>query len=150
VVGVDPAFGGDAETGIILAAVTTAQTYVVLEDLSGNHKPEAWLDIVKNLALKFNATISVEVNHGGNLVADLLKGFPVVEQRAYVNKYSRSMPCYLMYHQKQVFHAKKFPLLEEQMCNFENSKKDRVDALVWALHYLRNRYTKTYSSFEIF
>jgi phage terminase large subunit-like protein len=143
VIGVDPAFGGDGETGIILAAVTNSQKYLVLDDFSGSYKPEVWVRMIKEVATKLkNCTIAVEVNHGGNIFQDLFKNFRVIEQRAVTSKYSRSMPCYLMYHNNQVLHNHKMLQLEEQMCNFESARKDRVDALVWALHYLRHRYDK--------
>jgi phage terminase large subunit-like protein len=150
IIGVDPAFGGRSETGIILLGINHDHKYIVLEDFSGQYKPEFWLDLIRQLAFKFQAAISIEINHGGDIFRDLLKGFRIIEQRAFISKYSRSIPCYIMYHNGQVLHHKPLEKLENQMCNFQENSKDRIDALVWALHYARSQHGDRTEYFHFF
>ncbi len=148
-IGVDPAFGGNSEIGIILTGINKDNKYIVLEDFSGYYEPYVWHYIVVTLARKFNGTIILEVNHGGEVLSSLFAGLKIQNERANDNKYNRSVPCYLMYHQREVFHYKQFPELEDQMLYFnEINKKDRLDALVWALRFLKSRYTPAYWTYE--
>lgn len=141
VIGVDPGFGGNSETGIVLSAINEKKTYEVIDDFSGNYKPEEWIYLVKAISKHFNGIISIETNHGNDLITSIFVNYPVVPQKTYINKYSRSLPIYLLYNNKNVLHRTNFNFLENSMINFETSKKDRIDALVWSLDYLRKNYS---------
>ena len=144
-IGVDPAFGGNSEIGIILTGITKENKYIVLDDFSGYYEPPVWHFIVVNLAMKFNGTVVLETNHGGEVLSSLFAGLKLQTERANDNKYNRSIPCYMMYHKREVYHYKQFHALEEQMLHFnEVRRKDRLDALVWAFKFLKSRYTPSY------
>lgn len=145
-IGVDPAFGGDCEVGIILTGLYENKNIIVLEDFSGFYKPETWIYIVQKLSMSFeNSVISIEINHGGNLITSLFQGFKIIPQRAINSKYERASVCYLMYKNHQIKHLYKMEKLEQEMIYFKEKKKDRVDALVWALLYLKNISTENTS-----
>ena len=87
----------------------------------------------------------VEINQGGHLLKDLFKGqCPVKEVRATESKFVRAIPAFIMYENREVIHYKPLEILEKQMLNFRPNQNDRVDALVWALDYLKHRYTPNY------
>ena len=134
--GVDPAFGGSSETGIILGGRTRDRQIIILGDLSGHYKPETWIYYVQKLAMEFQSTIAIEINHGGELLSNIFANFSVAPQRAFKSKYERAIACYILYKKGLVTHLHPFIKLEEQMLYFEKTKKDRVDALVWLVTYL--------------
>lgn len=133
-IGIDPAFGGESEVGIILGGKLSNEI-IILGDFSGYYKPEVWIYYVQKLAMAFDCIISIEINHGGQLLTSLFSGFAVYPQRALTSKYERALQCYLLYKQRKVLHLDYFVKLEEQMLFFKTKKKDRVDALVWLLNY---------------
>ena len=145
-IGVDPAFGGKSETGIILVGVTKNNQYYVLEDLSGNYSCSVWTRIVRHLSMKFSrCSISIETNHGGGIFREIFGGHMYIkENRATESKLKRSVASLLMYENSEVIHYKPFKFLEGQMLNFRPNSNDRVDALVWALKFLKNRYNPNY------
>lgn len=67
---------------------------------------------------------------------------PVKEVRASRGKWLRAEPVAALYAQGRVMHARRFPELEDEMCDFGpdglsgGRSPDRVDALVWALSEL--------------
>lgn len=67
---------------------------------------------------------------------------PVREVRASRGKWLRAEPVAALYAQGRVVHARRFPELEDEMCDFGpdglsgGRSPDRVDALVWALSEL--------------
>ena len=87
--------------------------------------------------------IVAEVNQGGEMVAAVLRtvdaAVPVREVRASRGKWLRAEPVAALYAQGRVVHARRFPELEDEMCDFGpeglsgGRSPDRVDALVWAL-----------------
>lgn len=145
-IGIDPAFGGRSETGIILVGVTKNNQYYVLEDLSGNYSCSVWTRIVRFLSKKFyRCSISIETNHGGGIFREIFGGHMYIkENRAFENKFKRSVSSLIMYENSEVIHYKPFKILEGQMLNFRPNQNDRVDALVWALKFLKNRYNPDY------
>ncbi len=84
-----------------------------------------------------------EVNQGGEMVTAVLRtvdpAVPVKEVRASRGKWLRAEPVAALYAQGRVVHARHFPELEDEMCDFGpdglsgGRSPDRVDALVWAI-----------------
>jgi phage terminase large subunit-like protein len=85
----------------------------------------------------------VEVNQGGDLIADVLrsvdKTLPVLTVRARRGKMLRAEPVAALYEQGRVWHAQRFRQLEDEMCDFtaqgltNGRSPERLDAFVWAL-----------------
>ncbi|MGB6119241.1 MAG: ATP-binding protein, partial [Mesorhizobium sp.] len=77
------------------------------------------------------------------MVASVLRSVdqtvPVKPVRASVGKRARAEPVALFYEQGRVRHDRRFPELEDEMCDFGRDglsggrSPDRLDALVWAL-----------------
>ena len=84
-----------------------------------------------------------EVNQGGDMVTAVLRtvdpSVPVKAVRALRGKWLRAEPVAALYEQGRVRHARRFPALEDEMCDFGldglsgGRSPDRVDALVWAV-----------------
>lgn len=147
VVGVDPAVtnGCDSdETGIVVAGRGSDNNIYILEDASGHYSPRDWARKVVNVSRKYNADcIVAEVNNGGDLVSEMIRGvdnlIPCVSVRAIRGKEMRAEPVAMMYSSSKIFHMKKFDALESQMLGFTRNSKgspDRVDAMVWAVMHL--------------
>ena len=147
VVGVDPAVTSAStsdETGIVVAGVagtgSDAQFYV-LADESLRASPHRWASRVVSAYRKWDADrVVVEVNQGGDLVADTLSSIsanlPVQKVRATRGKQVRAEPIVSLYEQGRVHHVGVLAELEEQATTWVPSigrSPDRVDALVWAL-----------------
>lgn len=147
VIGVDPAVTNSVnsdETGIIVAGRDANNEYYIIGDYSGKFRPQDWASLVVNLYYKFNAScVVIEVNQGGDLATELIAqcdATVIVEPvRAVKSKVVRAQPVAALYDQKRVFHIQRFFELELQMLDFHTtgSSPDRVDALVWALSYLK-------------
>jgi predicted phage terminase large subunit-like protein len=141
--GVDPAVGGGDETGIIVVGRAEDGSLWVLDDRSLRASPDKWANVIATTAKQWRVMkIVVEVNQGGALVEDLLrtKGvrWPIHAVRAKAGKIARAEPVAASYAEGLVFHAKRFDLLEDQMCaaipgGTMASSPDRLDALVWGL-----------------
>lgn len=151
--GVDPAVGGGDETGIIVVGRAEDGLLWVLDDRSLKAPPDQWAEVIVSTANKWRVMkIVVEVNQGGALVEDLLrtKGvrWPVHAVRAKKGKIARAEPVAASYAEGLVFHAKRFELLEDQMCSAIPgasmvSSPDRLDALVWGLTALMRQDRRT-------
>lgn len=141
VIGVDPGFQGKSETGIILSGMNIENNFYVLEDYSGVYKADEWINIIVNIAIKYQAEVFLEINQGGSFLTQMIrkenKNIKIHEVTATKSKYQRSIPIFLLYTKQIVFHVKKFKLLEEQMLYF-TPQKDRLDALVWSIYGLYN------------
>jgi len=152
VIGVDPAATArddSDETGIILAALHRnrddgSEFVVVHHDWSGRYSPGRWAEIVCDYARRYKATVVIEVNQGGDMVAHTLRTawaeVPIQEVRATTGKALRADPVVAMYEQGRVRHLGEFPKLETQMRGWDpsgsRSSPDRLDALVWAVYGL--------------
>ncbi|MES2462919.1 MAG: terminase family protein, partial [Armatimonadota bacterium] len=159
-IGVDPAVadpdkaGKDteeqtAETGIIVAAITGGPDPhgYILDDKSLRDSPNGWGGAVVD-AYKLHSAdkIVAEVNNGGALVEFVLQS--VAKDRnvrisykavhASRGKLIRAEPVAALYEQEKVHHVGTFPVLEDQMCDWEPGmpSPDHLDALVWVLTYL--------------
>lgn len=154
VIGVDPAVGGDDEAGIVIAGRDQHGTCWVLDDASLRAAPAQWAARIVQVSRRWRANrVIVEVNQGGQLVADILhtKGvrLPIQAVHARQAKISRAEPVAAAYAEGKVLHGGRFDRLEDQMCTASpgrGASPDRLDALVWALTGLIwRRQTKTRS-----
>lgn len=152
VVAVDPAVTtneGSDLTGIVVASKCEDPGYVVLGDHSMKATPNTWGQAVVNLYHQHQANaVVVEVNNGGDLVAQLLKSIDksvkIIEVRASKGKYARAEPIAALYEQGKVAHrpsnGKRMHELEAEMTEYVPAtaakSPDRMDALVWALTHL--------------
>ncbi len=148
ILAVDPAMthGEESdETGIIVACMDRDGHFYVLEDLSVQAKVQDWSRIIVDAAHSYNVeTVVVEVNQGGELVANVLRTAglrkAIKPVRASTSKSARALPVAMLYQQGRVTHVHRMPKLEEQMLTFPGGchehSPDRVDALVWCLTHL--------------
>ena len=102
-----------------------------------------WARAAAKMANKYQADgVVVEVNQGGDMVADTLRAVApnlnIIEVRASKGKHVRAEPVAALYEQGRVRHVGSYPELENQLTQFttagyEGEKSpDRADALVWA------------------
>jgi len=152
VVGVDPAVTSKKtsdETGIIAAGIGVDDRYYVLDDRSLLDTPEKWAKMSVKCFHDHEANILVaEVNNGGDLISTVLRmhdpSIRVQQVWASRGKQIRAEPITMLYEQGKVSHVGYFPDLEDEQCTWDPSdpkskSPNRVDALVWALTYLRTR-----------
>ncbi len=156
VVAVDPpvSSGENADTcGIIVAGASCrgevrGWTAEVIADLSVQGlSPRGWAERVVRVFEDYNADLVVaEVNQGGNLVEDLVRGvaplLPIRPMHATKGKPARAEPVAALYEQGRVRHGATFKALEDQMLAMTPGKyygrgsPDRLDAMVWAISEL--------------
>lgn len=134
--------------GIVVAGNAGEGRAVVLEDGTVEAvSPKAWAMKAVALYHRFGAdAIVAEVNQGGEMVVSVLKAVdaavPVRQVRASRGKWMRAEPVAALYEAGKVSHARRFPALEDEMCDFGpdglsgGRSPDRLDALVWALSEL--------------
>ena len=106
--------------------------------------------------------VVAEANQGGELVRDMLRQveptLPIKIVHATRGKYQRAEPAAGLYEQNRVHHVGCHATLEDQMCSFtpdmdrRQGSPDRVDALVWALHFLliKEREPKVAQGYNLF
>ena len=150
VVGVDPPGSEEgAECGIVVVGVGQIFKEVhayVLGDYSVRGSPETWASaVVAAYHLHSADRVVAEVNHGGDMVASVIRsvesGIPFKEVRASRGKAVRAEPVVARYEGKRnprtVHHVGVHQVLEDQMCGWVPGESrfspDRVDALVWAV-----------------
>lgn len=151
VVAVDPpasASAGADSCGIVVAARGSDGNAVVLEDGTiSAATPTRWAGAAVALYHRHAADcIVAEVNQGGDMVKAVIATqdprIPVRPVRARRGKWLRAEPVAALYEQGRVKHARRFPELEDEMCDFGRDglsgghSPDRVDALVWAISEL--------------
>jgi len=139
VVAIDPtATAAGDEAGIIVAGVAGDQFYVI-EDASQHGSPLQWASAAITAYHKFKADrIIAEVNNGGEMVEQTLRTvdrtIPYTAVHASRGKATRAEPVAAFYEKGQGHHVGAFPLLEDEMCQWEPGadSPNRMDALVWA------------------
>jgi phage terminase large subunit-like protein len=156
VIGVDPSVADPEKRknpnkdpnacGIVVAAVGDDARGYVLNDLSGVYSPNDWAKIAVGAYSYYKANgIVAEVNQGGQMVEDTIKGVgpmvPVEQVSASLKKRARAEPLSMLYEQGRVSHVGRWDLLEDEMCGWDaedptQPSPNRVDALVWAFHGL--------------
>ena len=135
------------EHGIIVAGHTEDKRGVVIEDASMSGSPNEWARRAVSLYRSYQADgIVVEVNQGGDMVANTLKTIDpnvnIIERRASRGKHVRAEPIAALYEQGRIVHVGSFDTLESQMTQMTTAgyqgsgSPDRVDALVWAMSEL--------------
>lgn len=134
--------------GIVVAGLDGEGRAVVLQDATMERaRPQDWAGRAVALYHQYEADcIVAEVNQGGEMVSSVIatvdSGVPVRPVRARRGKWLRAEPVAALYEQGRVVHAGRFPLLEDEMCDFgrdglsDGRSPDRVDALVWAVSEL--------------
>lgn len=131
--------------GIVVAGELSDGRALVMADATLRRaRPTAWAQKAVALYHRYAAdAIVVEVNQGGDMVSTVIHGVDasvaVKPVRATRGKWLRAEPVAALYEQGRVAHARRFPELEDEMCDFgpsglsDNRSPDRLDALVWAL-----------------
>ncbi len=131
--------------GIIVAGLDENGVGCVLHDGTMRAaKPQEWAARAVALYHRFQAdAIVAEVNQGGEMVGNVIStvdaSVPVKPVRASRGKWLRAEPVAALYAQGRVRHVRRFPELEDEMCDFgadglsQGRSPDRVDALVWAI-----------------
>ncbi len=148
VVAVDPPASSKATAdacGIVAAGLDRRGHAVVLADETCRGlSPNGWAARAVRLFNRLCAdAIVAEINQGGDMVAAVIRSVdpqvPIRTVRASRSKWLRAEPVAALYEQGRVFHAARFPDLEDEMCDFgpdglaSGRSPDRVDALVWAV-----------------
>lgn len=153
VVALDPSVGGGDACGIVVAGAVMDgppiqwRAYVLEDCTLAGVSPTGWARAALDAADRHDADrLVAEVNQGGKLVEDVLRGLdPLVSLRcvhATRGKVARAEPVAALYEQGRVAHVPGLGALEEQMAQITTrgylgkGSPDRVDALVWALHEL--------------
>lgn len=153
VVGVDPAVTSredSDETGIICAArgpapkdsQVSGEHYYITADKSLIASPDVWARAAVKCYHDNSADrLIAETNNGGEMVELTIrtvdKNIAYKAVTASRGKMIRAEPIAALYEQGRVHHVGFFPMLEDQMCDFDPLTSpfspDRMDALVWAL-----------------
>lgn len=147
-VGVDPATAGGT-TGIVVCGMTKDKHLVVLADGSMIGTPNEWGEMAASLAADYDAPVVAESNQGGAMVEAVLDAAgvttPVHLVRAVDNKRARAEPVALMWEANRAHIVGALTMLEDQLRSWEpgNPSPDRLDAMVWAASWLRE---KTYAA----
>ena len=118
----------------------------VLEDASVRGlTPEGWARAVAECAARHGADrVVAEKNQGGAMVESVLRAqnekMPLKLVHAVEGKGARAEPVSLLYERGRVWHAGRFPALEDELCGLTphgyagpGRSPDRADALVWAI-----------------
>ena len=153
VVAVDPPVTATKDSdacGIIVAGVSCRgpqrewRAEVIADLTVQGLTPHGWAERVVRAYLEHQADrVVVEVNQGGDMVGDLLRGVdpavPVRQVRAQRGKCARAEPVAAFYERGRVRHGAVFSALEDEMRAMTQAgfmgrgSPDRLDALVWAL-----------------
>ncbi len=150
VVAIDPAaksVEGSDDTGIVVAGVADVENLThgfVLDDATMQlAKPAAWAaQAVKLYHDRKADRIVAEGNNGGEMVESVIHaqddGVPVTIVTATRGKEIRAEPVSALYEQGRVHHVGNFPLLEDELCEWDPqdataASPNRLDALVWAI-----------------
>lgn len=145
---VDPAVTSNEdsdETGIVTAARDNqdpAHFYIFADDSLAMASPDTWATkAVESYNTWGSDRVVGEVNNGGDLVEAVIRhkapSISYKEVRASRGKYTRAEPIAALYEQGRVHHVGSFPIMEDQMCDYDpntsTKSPDRMDALVWVL-----------------
>lgn len=145
VVAIDPSVSSesaDAATGIVVAGRgDDGHGYLLADGSLERPTPDEWGRQAASLYNTHQANrIIAEVNNGGDLVEANLKSvqrnLPVTKIRASRGKDIRAEPIAALCEQHRIHHVGTFPLLEDELCQWEPGvsrfSPNRLDAYVWA------------------
>lgn len=145
VVAIDPAATKNPdsdETGIVVCGLGSDDQGYILADLSLRGTPEEWGRAAVNAYHEFHADrIIGETNNGGDMVEHVIrsvdKSVAFRAVHASRGKITRAEPVSALYEQDRCHHVGAFPVLEDQMCEYDPKtakfSPDRMDAAVWGL-----------------
>lgn len=135
-----------AEAGIVgggIATINGVDHGYVLDDKSTFGSPAEWAQVAVDLfRSRRSDRIVAEVNNGGHMVEMTIRAIdrkvPYTAVHASRGKFTRAEPVSALYEQRRVHHVGSFPVLEDEMCDWEPGmpSPNRMDALVWLLTYL--------------
>ncbi|WP_435008000.1 DNA-packaging protein [Tundrisphaera lichenicola] len=143
VIAIDPAAKKNPnsdETGITAEGMGFEGHGYLLADLSMRGTPEEWGRAAVNAYYEFKADrIVAEVNNGGDMVEHVIrsidKNIPFTAVHASRGKITRAEPISALYEQGRIHHVGCFPVLEDQMCEYDPKtadwSPDRMDSAVW-------------------
>lgn len=143
VVAIDPAATSNQdsdETGIIVQGLGSDSQGYVLADLSMRGTPQEWARVAVNAYHEYKADrIIGETNNGGEMVETVIrmidKNVAFKAVHASRGKITRAEPISALYEQKRCHHLGCFPVLEDQLCDYDprtaKYSPDHMDALVW-------------------
>ncbi len=149
VVAIDPAVTGNAdsdETGITVNGLGSDDHGYLLADLSMRGTPDEWAKVAVNAYHDWKADrIIGETNNGGDMIETVIrmvdKNVSYKAVHASRGKITRAEPISALYEQKRCHHVGFFPVLEDQMCDYDPDTSkyspDRMDANVWGFTELR-------------
>jgi phage terminase large subunit-like protein len=143
VIAIDPSATSNPdsdECGITVQGLGSDNHGYVLADLSLQGTPEEWGRVAVNAYHDWKADrIIAETNNGGEMVETVIRmvdrkvSFKAVH--ASRGKITRAEPISALYEQSKCHHVGCFPVLEDQMCDYDpktaDYSPDRMDALVW-------------------
>jgi len=147
VIGVDPPATAAGTCGISVCGQGRDGLLYVLADLSaGGLSPNGWARKVAKAAAAWEADrVIAEVNHGGDMVRDVLKAvapaLPLRLVRASSGKSARAEPIAALFENGEAKFAGRFPDLEDELAGMVSGGRyegpggspDRADAMVWAM-----------------
>jgi phage terminase large subunit-like protein len=147
VVGVDPPATAAGTCGISVCGQRRDGLLYVLADLSaGGLSPNGWARAVAKAAADWRADrVVAEVNHGGDMVREVLKAvapaLPLKLVRASRGKVARAEPVAALFENQEAKFAGRFPDLEDELAGLVSGghyegpggSPDRADAMVWAM-----------------
>lgn len=101
---------GDAQGIIVAGKLARQDRYVVLEDLTGQRRPEQWASVAVKAARRWGAdSIIAEKNYGGAMVRAVIQhanpDCPVRLVTASKGKTLRAQPVSMLYEQEKVAHS---------------------------------------------
>ena len=113
----------------------------LLDDFSIRASPEKWARRAIQAYQEHKADLIIaESNNGGEMVRLVLQAVdpsvPVKLVTASRGKHVRAEPVAALYEKRQIWHAKAFPILEDELCLWtpdSSESPNRLDALVWGM-----------------
>lgn len=140
VVAVDPAISiGKDSTGIIVAGIDERGHIYILNDLTMQGTPAEWARVATQAYRDYEADVLVaEKNQGGLMVEHTIQSHdrtvPVKLVSATRGKIIRAEPVSLYHQQGKIHMVGHFPVLEQQMVEYDGTQRkspDAYDAYVW-------------------
>jgi len=143
VIAIDPAARSNQdsdETGITAQGLGSDSHGYLLEDLSMRGTPQEWARVAVDAYHLLGADrIIAETNNGDEMVETVIrmidKNVPFKAVYASRGKMTRAEPISALYEQGRCHQVGTFPVLEDQMCEYDprtaKFSPDRMDASVW-------------------
>jgi len=128
------------EAGITVTGLGKDKHGYLLEDISMRGTPKEWATAAVAAYHRWRADrIIGEVNNGGDMIETVIR---MIDDKisykgihASRGKITRAEPISALYEQKKCHHVGYFPILEDQMCEYDPKTSkyspDRMDSLVW-------------------